>query len=114
MPKSKRSAEHQAHFERLVEIGPHPDCYGTGPIQLHHCHSGSMTDNGFNRGLSKKASNWLVIPLPMDLHTGFNGIHSIGVRTWEKKYLNQFDLLWWYSDQLGYDLIKLAKDGENE
>lgn len=63
---------------------------------LHHIHSGSCADAGYNRGLSQRGLHpFLVIPLRADLHcvggTAIDG--SIGVRTWESRFGSQVSMM---------------------
>ena len=72
----------KAHMARVAEL----TCaicgdYGT---QLHHVREG--------QGMAQRASNWLVIPLCVDCHTGPFGIH--GDRTMLRSVKkNEMDLL---------------------
>ena len=59
-------------------------------------------------GVGRKPSDFLVIPLCPDLHTGDRGIHIIGVKTWEDRFRPQILLLDWVNDLLPYDLWELA------
>lgn len=57
---------------------------------LHHCHSGSISKLGITRGISQKPSDWLVIPLDAEFHTGKYGIDTgMGVEVWEKRFGSQ-------------------------
>lgn len=62
------------------------------------------------RGGSQKVSDWLVIPLAIELHSlGSDGIDSgCGVLTWEKRFGTQFDHLVWVCRQLGVDVFDKA------
>jgi len=57
--------------------------YGETPAQLHHVREG--------QGMAQRASDWLVIPLCVEHHTGTNGIHGHGFETMNK--LTEMDLL---------------------
>lgn len=63
------------------------------PVQLHHARSGSMVDNGYLAGGAQKPSDWFVLPICLNHHTGGEGIHSIGVRTWETRFGSQLMML---------------------
>ena len=82
---------------------------------LHHCHSGSLAELGFVRGVSQRGvSEALVIPLKADFHCfdargdALDG--GIGIETWESWYGSQVEHLREVSDLLGYDLFRLAKE----
>lgn len=82
-------------------------------VTLHHCHGGSLRDEypHLGRGGAQKTSDWLVIPLHADLHVGSHGIdYGVGVLTWEAKWGKQTDMLRWVSEQVGYDVFKLAEE----
>lgn len=61
-------------------------------IELHHCHGGSLR-GVVSRGTGFKSSDWLVIPLHHDLHTGDFNPEAIGIDTWEVKFKSQVELL---------------------
>lgn len=103
LPLSERKAIN-AHLEAVAEL----PCVVTGrfPATLHHCHSGSLAEAGFNRGGSQRPSDWLVIPLILELHVG-NGIDGgKGVLTWEAEHGTQMDHLKTVSEWLGYDVFE--------
>lgn len=82
------------------------------PVTLHHCHGGSLTEEfpHLCRGGSQKTSDYLVIPLTVDLHVGHTGIDgSLGVRAWEEMWGRQTDHLRAVSAALGYDVFELAE-----
>lgn len=82
---------------------------GRSDVTLHHCHSGSMSDSGITRGTGQRPSDWLVIPITLDLHIGNGGIDgSMGVRTWEREHGTQMDHLKSVFQQLGYNGFKVA------
>jgi len=63
-----------------------------------------------NKSQSQRGiSDYLVIPLHPDLHTGDNGIHTLGVELWEKIYGPQTELLEWVNNLLDYDIFDLAR-----
>lgn len=66
---------------------------GRFPPQMHHAVGGSMSRNGYHRGISQKPSDWLAIPLCEFHHTGRHGLHQIGVVTWEMRFDQQLDML---------------------
>ena len=81
---------------------------GRSDVTLHHCHSGSLGDNGIKRGTGQRPSDWLVIPIVLELHVG-NGIDGgIGVRTWEEQNGTQMQHLCEVFRQLGYNGFKIA------
>lgn len=95
------------HRTLVADMG----CILTGkyPATLHHCHGGSLKDNGIHRGMGQRPSEFLIIPLIADLHTGRDGIDSgMGVRTWERKYGTQMDHLREVSRRVKYNVFELA------
>lgn len=68
-----------------------------------------MKSKGLLRAAGIKVSDWLCIPLHPEFHTGDNGIHTLGVETWEEMFYKQYDLLQNLSDQLGYSLVGRAQ-----
>lgn len=52
------------------------------PAQIHHI-------IGNNKGLALKSDDSQTIPLCANHHTGSQGIHQIGVKTWEQAYGKQ-------------------------
>lgn len=77
---------------------------------LHHCHGGSMVVRGVQRGGSQKTSDFLVIPLDAEYHTGNNGIDTaMSVNAWEDLFGDQADMLDEVSELLGYDVWELAE-----
>jgi len=81
-----------AHLNALAQL----PCVVTGqsPVTLHHCHGGSLKDAGIHRGKSQRPSDFLVIPIVEQLHTGALGIDGgLGVRTWEFRFGRQMDHL---------------------
>lgn len=73
----KPSKLESAYMGNVAELGC-ICCYlldnGYAPAQLHHIREG--------QGMAQRASNWLVVPLCPDCHTGSNGIHG------DRNYLN--------------------------
>ena len=108
--KKARPANLQRHFERVSELG----CLITGSPYptLHHPHGGSMKDIGVWRGKSQKISDWLVLPIRWDYHTGPMGIDSgqpwLTVREWEKRFGKQVDMVDKVCRLLGYNCWQLA------
>ncbi len=83
------------------------------PVTLHHCHGGSMAEIGVVRGTSQKVSDWLVIPLHADYHTGRFGIDSGSpvwgdVDVWEAAFKTQREHLTDLSLMLGINLFRMA------
>lgn len=100
----KAIARHQA----LVRSMP---CVVTGSsnVTLHHCHSGSLREAGITRGVGQRPSDWLVIPITLDLHIGNGGIDgSKGVISWEKEHGTQMDHLKKVFQQVGYNGFHIA------
>lgn len=80
-------------------------------VTLHHCHGGSLIEEfpELKKKGGRKTSDWLVIPLAAELHVGRLGIDgSMGVRSWEKRFGRQTDMLRKVSAEVGYDVIELA------
>ena len=95
------------HWDNVAKLG----CLITGNPwpTIHHVHGGSMKDYGYHSGMALRGiSDALVIPLKADHHTGEYGIDgSMGVRTWEKYFGDQWNFIQEVSDCVGYDLIAL-------
>lgn len=104
LPKPETVKEHWNNVGQLrcmISGRPNPT--------LHHCHGGSMVLRGVMRGMSQKTSDYLVIPLDAEFHTGNNGIDTaMSVEDWEYLFGNQADFLDELSEILGYDVWKLA------
>ena len=83
-------------FTKLSELGC---CLCRKPAQIHHL----IGDQGI-KGLAIKASDEETIPLCEFHHTGKQGIHRLGVETWEKKYGSQKMWLDWTNRMLEYDI----------
>lgn len=82
---------------------------GRSDVTLHHCHSGSLSEAGITRGVGQRPSDWLVIPITLDLHIGNGGIDgSMGVKTWEKTHGTQMEHLVEVFQQLGINGFKKA------
>lgn len=97
------------YWDRLRARG----CVVTGRtdrVTIHHCHSGSMVDRGVMRGGAQKVSDWLVIPLDVELHSmGPQAIDgSCGVLTWESMYGRQADWIDALVAETGVDVWALA------
>ncbi len=85
-----RSAQLERHWERLRTLGCIV-CRGYGP-HIHHAGGGSMKSVGVHKAKGLKNSDWLVLPLCENHHTGFEGIHT-GVETWESSNDTQVNYL---------------------
>jgi len=82
MAIKKATKQEQAYMGRVAELG----CVICGGIpEIHH--------NTKNRGYGAKSSNYDIMPLCVHHHRGEEGIHHIGVKTWEAKYGDQDDLV---------------------
>lgn len=93
----------------LIKSLPCMACGREGPSQAHHCGGGSMKDRGIHKGKGTKNADALCIPLCEHHHTGAEGIHSIGVLTWEAKYGTQAEMLDKLGLMLGIDLWERAR-----
>lgn len=83
------------------------------PVTLHHCHGGSLREEypHLARGKGQKVSDWLVIPIVADIHTGPMGIDGfMGVSAWEAMFGRQTDFLRQVSEAVGYDVFTLAEE----
>lgn len=94
----KKATKEEKHYMGLVaDLG----CLICGGLaEIHH--------NTKNRGYGAKSSNYHIMPLCPNHHRGSNGIHHIGVKTWEKKFRDQDEFvnqvkLKIYSDILNSD-----------
>lgn len=86
------TAEIRKHWDRVARLG----CLMTGAPNptLHHIHGGSCKEVGLHRAMGRKSSDWLVIPLAAEYHTGQYGIDSaMGVAKWEALFGRQVDLM---------------------
>lgn len=64
------------------------------PASIHHCLSGSIAHElGVSKSVSEKNNDWLTIPLCHNHHQGAQGIHTIGVLTWEEQFGSQLSFL---------------------
>lgn len=102
------------HWPQLAESGctlkdwAQSGCEGA--VQLHHCGGGSMLERGVLKGKGTKNSDFLVLPLCHFHHLGREGIHSLGVRTWEMLYGRQSEWLDLLCEELQVDLWAKAKE----
>lgn len=104
-----RAPDIEAHWGRLRDMG----CIVSGRPNptIHHCHGGSMLLRGITKGAGLKTSDWLVIPLAVELHSiGPSAIDGImGVPTWEFLYGTQAEYLDRISKTLGVDVWAKAE-----
>lgn len=75
--------------------------------QIHHIVGGSAKAAGIRRGMSQKVRDEHVIPLCELHHTGNEGIHKIGVLTWEARYGTQVDM--WIAIQTKMEGVKMEE-----
>lgn len=78
--KSVNKADRKKRFDILSQLGC---CVCGQPPQIHHLIGAKY------RGMGQKADDLLTIPLCMNHHTGAEGIHTIGKKTWESKFETQ-------------------------
>jgi hypothetical protein len=74
------------HKTRVAELGCmvcRKNGYEPGPVTLHH-----LRKNGWGKG-----DYMTLIPLCHTHHQGAEGIHTLGVKAWEKIYGTQAELL---------------------
>jgi hypothetical protein len=104
----------RAHWPLLVERGCMlKDWSGIaceGRTTIHHAGGGSMLARGVLKGKGSKNSDWLTLPLCERHHQGQDGVHTIGVRTWELLYGAQADWLDLLAEELQVDLWAKAKE----
>ena len=79
-------------------------------VHLHHIRGGSVADAGINLGVGMKGSNWLVLPLSHNFHTGDDGIHVVGVVEWEKRHGRQMDMMRAVCEALDFDALGRARE----
>jgi hypothetical protein len=80
----KANKQERAYMGRVAELGCAILICGGIP-EIHH--------NTKNRGYGAKSSNYDIMGLCPHHHRGEEGIHHIGVKTWEAKYGDQDDLV---------------------
>lgn len=74
-----------SEYKRRVACYPCCVC-GAIPADPHHASGGSMNEHGVLKGGALKVSHFLTIPLCRGHHTGADGIHTLGVETWELRF----------------------------
>lgn len=84
---------------------------GRRPVSLHHCHGGSIKLLRWHVGMGQRQNPFLQIPLVPELHyAGPEAIDGgIGVQSWEARWGTQVEHLEWVAEQLGYDILALAR-----
>lgn len=97
----------EAHLKNIRQM---PCCVcGVTPAGFaHHALGGSMVAKVGVRGAAMRASDFLALPLCQHHHQGAEGLHTIGVRTWEAEYGDQVWHLERMGRQLDCDLFALA------
>lgn len=84
-------------------------------VTLHHCHGGSLIDNGWAVGMGQRQNPFLQIPLHAKYHVGQYGIdYGYGVLSWERDFGTQWEHLEWVNSQLDYDIFEEAHRWEDE
>lgn len=99
-------AEIVKHWNRVAALR----CIITGRPNptLHHIHGGSVKHLVHKAG-GAKTSDWLMLPLDAELHTGNLGIDTgMGVETWEGMFGAQLTLLDSVCRRLGYNVWQKA------
>lgn len=91
----------QEHMGRVAALGC---CVCRQPAQVHHVRGGSVGIVG----AARKSSDWMTIPLCEKHHTGVEGIHAIGVQTWERRFGSQTAHLLDVEYRLGVDIWHMA------
>jgi hypothetical protein len=102
----------QQHFDAVAALG----CIVTGSgyqVTIHHVHGGSISERLAEMGLDptkglglRGHSDWLVIPLTLELHSigplAIDG--GLGVKRWETLYGKQSDFIDQVGQLIGYSL----------
>lgn len=108
MGRKARPVEIRRHWDRLRELG----CIVTGQPNptIHHCHGGSLRDLGVTKGMGLKTSDWLVIPLAIELHSMGPGAidGALGVKAWEELHGTQVEYLDRVAELTGVDVWRKA------
>lgn len=77
-----KTKEDRKYLDRVASLG----CIICGaPACIHHIREG--------QGMSQRASDRDVLPLCHNHHQGKEGIHTLGTRTWQKKFGTELELL---------------------
>ena len=95
------------YHEKLKSLGC-VICQTQTTLCLHHVLGGSVARVGIDKGLALKVSDWLVLPLCLNHHVGNEGIHQIGVLTWENKFGSQLHYLKTIGNIFELNLFELA------
>ena len=77
------------YLDAVAELGC---CVCGQPAQIHHARAGSMRYVE-SAGTGLRTGDDCAIPLCLNHHTGSEGIHTIGVQTFEARYGTQADML---------------------
>ena len=93
----------------LIRQQPCVACDAMG-CHAHHAVGGSMVERVGVRGAATKASDYLALSLCPAHHQGDCGIHTLGVKTWERRYGEQAAHLDRLGRTLGLDLFALAHE----
>lgn len=83
------------------------------PVQCHHAVGGSIFVRLGPRGRHKH-SDFLALPLCHAHHQGKQGIHTLGVQTWEAQFARQAAMIDKLCDILKVNLWQLAKQETEE
>lgn len=75
---------------------------GVKPVSGHHVVGGSIMIRLGDRGV-RKHSDFLTIPLCHAHHQGAEGLHAIGVLTWEARYGSQEYFVTMTGKRMGID-----------
>jgi hypothetical protein len=99
------TAEVKRYWSAVAALGCQA-CRSDYETTIHHVHGGSC--KGF-KGTGMKSSDWLVIGLCFDHHTGKRGIDSgMGVQTWEGIHGPQLLMLFRVGLSLGINTFEKA------
>lgn len=101
-----RSKQVQSHWDAVAGMGC-CICRAPNP-SLHHAYGPSMQERGVYKGMGQKTSDWLVIPLCHHHHQGRAGIHTLGVKRWEREFMPQAQILDEIGEHVRLDLFALA------
>lgn len=73
------TAAEKRHLDAVASLG----CLITGgPAEIHHV-----------RRYGEKRNHFKTAPLSYEYHRGSEGIHTLGKKEWERRYMTQDDLL---------------------
>lgn len=82
MAKKQATKAEREYMSKIASLG----CIICGsPAEVHHVRN--------NTGMGVRPSHFDTIPLCPNHHRGAEGIHTIGKKTWQKKYGYEVDMI---------------------